>query len=371
MFIHILFLLNFMVIIGRSVVGNTLTLGIDYTPCNTIKLQEMIDNANSGDIIKFSCGNEYKLILTNMIWIEKSLTIDGENNIILDGNGLFRQFIVGGKNTKWGVHAGLPIHSENIIFNLKNINLINGGGNTIYIGRRVNWGNPTCNDNCYNSRDNVNGCDINTCYTLKNDGGCLYLGKNINAIIDKVNFINCQSKGNPIYYGVNGDVDQTYRGGAIFNYAAGSDTTSDISINNCVFCSNFASEQGGALYIPYKSNQYSIRNSIFYGNIADGRDESGGGAIMTHETDITVDNCKFINNKAHLGGAIRVLISDITLSNSIFCSNTAVFDTTKISSNYLATGECCARGGAVVCRYIVIYDYNIRFCMIYVRNIVY
>jgi len=164
-------------------------------------------------------------------------------------------------------------------------------------------------------------------------GGCLYIGRAGKSNINCVSFDNCKSIGIREQW----NWQYQYSGGAIL-FDEGSDNT----IDNSKFCNNFASQQGGGIYTKAKTKSLIIRNSLFYGNIADGKDEQGGGAIYLHETYANINNVAFILNQARMGGAIRVLLSDLHSSNSIYCKNTALFDST---SN--AFGPTFSRGGAI------------------------
>ena len=95
-------LVNFF-IVSSFWLGNGAILTL--TQCNTTSFQSLIDSANWGDMIKFSCSSQNKITLTSMIYIDKSLTIDGENAFTIDGNNQFRQFLVGYQDTKYGVFS--------------------------------------------------------------------------------------------------------------------------------------------------------------------------------------------------------------------------------------------------------------------------
>jgi predicted outer membrane repeat protein len=88
-------------------------------------------------------------------------------------------------------------------------------------------------------------------------------------------------------------------------------------ISNCNFIENTAGESGGAIYT--KLGELNITNSYFYGNSA-----QYGGAMVINDDKCRVDNCVFVKNAASVrGGAIYSKIEDVSSSNCRYEGNTA------------------------------------------------
>lgn len=113
----------------------------------------------------------------------------------------------------------------------------------------------------------------------------------------------------------------TERGGAVKVVDYGS-----ITVDNCKFNYNRGGE-GGAINIGY-SGKGVVTNSSFDSN--DGTLTKSGfsaGAIATRGSgDLTVQACKFTNNKGVNGGAIYSLLGKLTVDKSLFQNNSSAGD---------------------------------------------
>ncbi|MFN6568976.1 choice-of-anchor Q domain-containing protein [Dendronalium sp. ChiSLP03b] len=113
----------------------------------------------------------------------------------------------------------------------------------------------------------------------------------------------------------------TGKGGAIQVYDYGS-----ITVDNCKFSNNRAGT-GGAIYLGY-GGRSTVLNSSFDGN--DGTSaKSGwsGGAIATCGAgDLVVKNSTFTNNKGVNGGAIYSILGKLTVESSVFKGNSSAGD---------------------------------------------
>ena len=103
----------------------------------------------------------------------------------------------------------------------------------------------------------------------------------------------------------------TSNGGAV---AAVGEAPDDWEIFNCTFIDNVADEYGGAFYSHAEQSMGNIVNSTFIGNRA-----SAGDAIYNYGYSGTVDRCIFINNTAN--SMIYGSYAEMTLSNSIIVNN--------------------------------------------------
>lgn len=112
-------------------------------------------------------------------------------------------------------------------------------------------------------------------------------------------------------------------------------TGSTLSIKNCTFTSNAATDKGGAIYIY--TGKLTIDGSTFQSNVA----SLNGGAIYTSTSSLIVKNSKFISNKVKNaksnghGGAIHVYKKASTITNTIFKTNTCL--STALKSHSKAT----------------------------------
>ena len=144
------------------------------------------------------------------------------------------------------------------------------------------------------------------------------------------------------------------------------------TIDNCFFRTN----RGSAVY---NSDSYvTIRNSFFDDNRSDSGDgnSKAGGAIYSHSK-LTVENCKFANNKAEKGGAIFTdYITSIT--NCLFEGNRATNNGGAVIADYRGSDWCFSvdiessifkknnagnEGGAVYCdsmNYLSLKDVEIQ-----------
>ena len=98
---------------------------------------------------------------------------------------------------------------------------------------------------------------------------------------------------------------------------------SDVSITNCTFENNSATDDGGALRVNGPDGNIIITNCTFQNNSA----SAGIGGAMSLDMiigNISIANCKFQNNNAHFGGAIYITSQNlIFIDSSTFNNNTA------------------------------------------------
>ncbi len=129
-------------------------------------------------------------------------------------------------------------------------------------------------------------------------------------------------------------------GGAIF--INGSTAVSPI-ISNCRFENNYATDEGGAIYLDLTALEASapvIRDCIFHGNSSD---RWGGSisALLARQVNngqveigtalFKVDNCRFSENSSYHGGAIAAHNDDLVYSSSIWViKNSNFFHNTAI-----------------------------------------
>jgi hypothetical protein len=110
----------------------------------------------------------------------------------------------------------------------------------------------------------------------------------------------------------NGNTSNT--GGAIENYSS-SGSAGLVTISNSVFTGNTANFNGGAIL---NENEMTIINSVFSGNGSD-----DGGAIENYQATLTIKTSTFNINTGVNGGAIKNTGGTVTISNSTLYANTA------------------------------------------------
>ena len=130
--------------------------------------------------------------------------------------------------------------------------------------------------------------------------------------------------------------------------------SSHLSVTNCMFYNNSASELGGAIGVAYSSTLHITNSSFEYNAVS-----TGGGAIAG-DSNSTLDilNTIFIGNKAYQGGAIQVEHeTQLVVANCLFQNNfvgysggavVASYNTTlSITNSIFVDNEANVMGGGV------------------------
>ena len=114
------------------------------------------------------------------------------------------------------------------------------------------------------------------------------------------------------------------RGGAIYT------SKTKLTLKNCTFSYNRATESGGAIF-AYLGSGVTIDKSTFNNNVA----TSFGGALYIYTAKLTLKNSVFKNNKidsskkAGCGGAVYTYKKSSSISNCTFTSNTCLSKSLK------------------------------------------
>jgi len=143
---------------------------------------------------------------------------------------------------------------------------------------------------------------------------------------------------------ITGEGNSAINGGAIYN-ASGL-----VSVENTKFINNKASTDGGAIFNSANTN---LLASTFSGNSA----TSNGGAIFNSSGAMSVQNDTFSNNLSTINGGAIYNYADLNILNTLFSSNSAKADGGAIYNNtgtVIATvekttfdGNSAINGGAV------------------------
>ena len=247
----------------------------DFCPKKSFSdIINLINNANNGDTINLhGCyyGNG------NSIYIDKKITIIGDNITILNSNYSSRIFYVTSPNV--------------IIKNIKFVNGSDGSGGAIY------WtGDNGILSNCIFENNN----NINYFSGYDGYGGAVFWWAK-NGLI-----INCIFKNNWI----------TRYGGAVYTNGEGTKTINCFFKNNSVINTYRQWEGGGAIYGDGQNE--IIENCTFFNNSAPG---SWGGALKLAAGSWNINYNKFINNSAALGNNIDTGNFDIFNGNIFYINS--------------------------------------------------
>ena len=249
----------------------------------------------------------------------KNITIDGQGHTI-NGSGVARIFGVG------SIYSGEEIvHRAVGDVTLRNINFVNAfsseGTHTSAFGA-VEFIGSGAIEYCNFSFNNANvaaalawgygtDCTIKNCYFTNNaatnaGGGAIRLRSKMNKLtISDSYFINNTAPSQ----------------GAAFHAGGGSTQNDEISIINCDFINNNATNNGGGAVLMQCPNGI-IKDSRFINNNASGNN-AFGGAIYWDGNYANVINSNFTNNTATSGGAIYFKGASSTVELSRFINNTA------------------------------------------------
>ena len=247
----------------------------DFCPKKSFSdIINLITNANNGDTINLhGCyyGNG------SSIYIDKKITIIGDNITILNANYSSRIFYVTSPNV--------------IIKNIKFVNGSDGSGGAIY------WtGDNGILSNCIFENNN----NINYFSGYDGYGGAVFWWAK-NGLI-----INCIFKNNWV----------TRYGGAVYTNGEGTKTINCFFKNNSVINTYRQWEGGGAIF--GNGQNEIIENCTFFNNSAPG---SWGGALKLAAGSWNINYNKFINNSAALGNNIDTGNFDIFNGNIFYINS--------------------------------------------------
>ena len=301
---------------------SALELSVEETPTEILSenqgsyldLKKDIDSTPAGGELKLQ--NNYKFNSTRdtpsagiytCVAITKSITIDGQNNII-DGGGCQRGiFDITGKN----------IVLKNIIF--KN-GYTTGNGGCIYAHSTDNFQLINCT-----FRDS----------SARTHGGAIDMSSAHNTSIVSCNFIN------------NSATSNVPRGGAI-NWVSSTGGT----ITGCKFIKNSA-EYGGAIRMEGVNGVHQYNND-FRDNTA----TNYGGDIMCDDAKANFHDCNFTNSYAKYGGSIYWKGSDTVLYNLKFNNVTS---TSRGGAIYFANCQNATVKSSSFKKYKAVYGGAISF----------
>ena len=263
------------------------------------------------------------------------------------------------QNTKGGaisvVGTGTNISIKQCLF--KENTATYGGGAIIMVKTRGSFVNCTLERNSVKSRPQEHGfggaicaqdsshLTLHQCIFKENTatycGGATYIKKSQSL------FESCIFERNKV-----NSIQQNTRGGAIRASGAGT----NITIKQCLFKENAANYNGGAIDIEF-SQSLLLKNSTFVRNTVKtltGKG-SGGGIVLISTSDITVQQCLFKENTAIYGGGV------ILMQESQGSFENCTFERNSVKSSlqkYDFGGAICALGNSHLTMHQCIFKEN-------------
>jgi len=169
--------------------------------------------------VTFRCTYAPVIIsITDQIWLYGVIDIDGGGLVTLDGDGIYRQFVIG-KQAPRNLSFGLQEFRQPKV-TLRNLVIANGGGSpTIVVSSPGLAGSNS-------SLNKIVG---------KRDGGCLHAMSGAAVYLYNVVFSNCKTISSYVPDLLVNDHDVTFDGGAIFM-----DNNVQLTAKNTSFINNVA-----------------------------------------------------------------------------------------------------------------------------------
>jgi hypothetical protein len=242
-------------------------------------LRAAITSASAADTITFSSGLVGSIELVSTLVIDKSLTIQGNPGIILDGGDAVRVLLV---------NPGVQATLESLIIQH---GLANDGGGILSDGTLQ-----------------LIRCAVRDNHATDRGGGLFIRAGSYALSSTEV-----------------ADNEAVAEGGGIGDFS-----TSASTITNSRISGNMTAGAGAG--IRHVSGQLlSINFSTVAGNIISGTTESGlGGGIASQNSPLNISNSTISGNKGYFGGGILVqnagLSASLNLTASLVAGNTAVSD---------------------------------------------
>lgn len=344
---------------ASAVVGNG-------TPasCTEAAFDSALTSANSGGgTITFNCGAAVTTInFTSQKNILASVTIHGNDLIVLDAGSVTRHFFVNGgltfrlqhitlRDGDTGVGGG-AIESSGAHVILESVQLINnyapnqGGAVYCYVGAD---GTLTISDSLFENN-------------VSRYGGAIYNDGCVTTIS------NSTFKTNQADNGVLGN------GGAIYNSTPFTPDLLTLTVNNSLFQGNSALYDGGGLYndagaiavlnfVTLKSNTsgyggglenngtVTLNDSLVDSNIVTG----SGGGIWNLSGTVNLTRTRVVNNSAYEGGGINSYGTHVEINNASIMNNVTtgsngggvyISSGTAFITNATISGNQAVGGGA-------------------------
>jgi predicted outer membrane repeat protein len=278
--------------------------------CDSNALQTAL---NGGGLVTFNCGPSAITIISNTYVISQNTTVDGGDQITLDGENLRQHFLVQGGAT----------------LTLRNIFLTRGNapsGGSIFV-------NPNAAVNIRNVSFLNN--------SASDSGGAIYSNGGTLTIVD-ARFIQNKTPMNTIAVGYGGAIaslgtmtlyngyfglNEGRFGGAVF--VGGTATAARASIDASTFTTNKAGSIGGGLYTNADTTALTVTNSVFGNNNSVGV----GGGFARFNASVWITNTSFRGNSATSGGGMNIASGPTPNVNWVYLTSVT------ISGNNASSGQ--------------------------------
>ena len=291
-------------------------------------LRQAVLDAQSGDTIEFDSSlSNQTITLSDGLWINKSLTVDGTNapNLTISGGNESNIFWMGAV-------------ADNLELNVKNLTLADSYYDAEAGGAIFGQENSTIDVDNVDFIGNVS------------DGGAIHALEGSRITVNDSNFIDNDGASisdkeyatgaiSLFAYGELKVTDSHFEGNTGFNGGAIHVTSSDLYVENSTFIendstpgkdrNNYIPGAGGAIYADAASVPNDPR---FYGNLPEHQNqpEAEGGVI-------SIDNSHFEQNKASgQGGALTLW--GYSQDQVIVTNNTIIDNEVTLNNNNMAEG---------------------------------
>ena len=286
-------------------------------------LQDAVDSANSGDIIKISKN----AVISEGAYIDKNITIEG-NNHTLD-------------KSKWA--NPVIIINENVDVNIFNLN-IDGGATNFEVDYSLSYPkvkegtldlDPVANSSTILSKGNlkIENIGINNLYSNSTGGAIRILRGSANIKNGTFNHNLGKTRGASIHIGSSLKNEE-------INYPI-----KNVIIDNCNFTDNFTSSgNGGAIYGAF-AETIKITNTNFIRNMASAYTAGGGAIYFGRENypvadrlgleyiQVYIDGCLFEQNySGNDGYAIQNEAAEMYITNTRFTKNVGLSSDTSVGT---------------------------------------
>jgi len=283
---------------------------------NNCTLREAIADAVTGDVINFSTSGTIDISGNGQLIIDKDLTINGGNTIIVSGRNSTRVFKVIGSDVTLDsltITNGYDQSTDCYGTSCGGGVSIQGSGVIVTISNSVITGSVAAR------------------------GGGIHNGGNYSN--DSKLIVN-----DSLISGNSTLMDSTFLGGGgIYN------NTGTITINNSIISNNSAIASGGGIHsMGGYGSTVEINDSTIIDNVA----SSYGGGIYVDSSTISITNSTLANNSAVYGGGISNLGGIFIIDNTTFSGNIvsylggAVYNSGRVAlSNSVISGSSAGQGG--------------------------
>jgi len=316
-----------------------------YTGTATVSTTEFSGNtANNGGALYVSGKTD----LVDVDFIKNFAAIGGgavyytSNVLSIDEKTLFSGNTAGSGGALYVNAKALTLGNAVFDQNVSTVNSTGNGGGAIFVNTsgslNINGATLSQNHAYYGGGIAANGTTVITGTLFDRNtaanGGAIYGRQNTTSVFGATFSGNSVSSGGGaiavhssgyLHFSVAASetgrtlfVDNiSQNGGAIFN-----DSVNEFAISGADFRKNYATSEGGAVFVKNASAQTVLSGVDFSGNTA----AVNGGAIFVENGTAAVTDAVFTGNVAKDGGAINLEAGSVEISEAVFSGNTAIYN---------------------------------------------